>query len=198
MAKIVILDNGHGYDTPGKRSPKGMLTVPGGTALFEYEFNRDIVCRIQDALDKQGILYINLVSESIDIKLSVRADRVNEIVRKNPENDYFLVSVHANAGRGTGWEVFTSIGQTESDNIAEIFFQNAKKAFPNVRMRQDDSDGDSDKEAQFYILRKTICPAILTENFFMDHEKDLELLLTDEGRQVIADLHVKSIIEYIS
>ena len=40
MVKI-LLDNGHGYDTPGKRSP----IWPDGSQLFEWEFNRDIVSR---------------------------------------------------------------------------------------------------------------------------------------------------------
>ena len=35
MVKI-LLDNGHGYDTPGKRSP----IWPDGSQLFEWEFNR--------------------------------------------------------------------------------------------------------------------------------------------------------------
>lgn len=194
----VIIDNGHGENTKGKRSPKGMLIDdPEGTALYEFEFNRDIAERLIRMLDKSGIDFYELVPEIHDVSLSDRVARVNQLVSNNKDVDYFLVSIHANAGGGTGWEVFTSVGQTESDVIAEVFFQEAKKAFPNVRMRSDNTDGDSDKEAQFYILRKTVCPAILTENFFMDHEKDLELLLSDEGREMIAKLHHDAIKKYI-
>ena len=50
MVKI-LLDNGHGYDTPGKRSP----IWPDGSQLFEWEFNRDIVSRIEILLKKAGI-----------------------------------------------------------------------------------------------------------------------------------------------
>ncbi len=43
----VLLDNGHGIDTPGKRSP----VFADGTQLFEYEFNRDIVSKISGYLN---------------------------------------------------------------------------------------------------------------------------------------------------
>ena len=36
---MILLDNGHGCDTPGKRSP----VWPDGRQLLEWEFNRDIV-----------------------------------------------------------------------------------------------------------------------------------------------------------
>jgi N-acetylmuramoyl-L-alanine amidase len=44
------------------------------------------------------------------------------------------------------------------------------------------ADGDSDKESNFYVLRNTKCPAVLTENFFQDTKKDVEFLLSDVGR----------------
>lgn len=40
---IPILDNGHGNNTPGKRSPQFGENLP---TLYEWEFNRDIVKRI--------------------------------------------------------------------------------------------------------------------------------------------------------
>ena len=60
-------------------------------------------------------------------------------------------------------------------------------------MRKDMEDGDPDKEANFYILRKTDCPAILAENLFMDNEKDCRLLLSDEFRNRLADSYVSFI-----
>lgn len=189
---IVLLDNGHGENTKGKRSPKGMLS--DDVALFEYEFNRDIVCRLIPMLDNSGIENINLVPEKTDISLRERCVRANTIAKRAK---CFLVSVHANAGGGSGWEVFTSVGETESDNIASIFVRHAQKMFPDFKMRLDHSDGDGDKESQFYILRNTICPAILTENFFMDSEKDLAFIMSDEGRERIALMHYKSIMEYV-
>lgn len=192
----VILDNGHGAETNGKRSPKGMLASPGKIALYEYEFNRDIVCRLKKMLKKKGIKHEELVPEKKDIGLKERCERANNLYKVY--KDCFLVSIHANAGGGTGWEIFTSIGETESDKIAEYFFKEAKEEFPEFRMRKDLSDGDSDKESQFYILRNTICPAVLTENFFMDHQKDLAFIMSDEGRERVAEMHFRAINKYIN
>ncbi len=193
---IVILDNGHGADTFGKRSPEGMLTDSGVTALFEYEFNRDIVERLIKLLDAHDIDFYELVPERHDVSLPVRVERANKVWDKT-RGRAFLVSIHANAGGGTGWEVFTSLGQTESDKIAQIFAEKAVKHFPEFSMRWDQVDGDFDKEAQFYILKYTKCPAILTENFFMDHEKDLKFILSNEGRQRIAEHHFDSLRTYM-
>jgi len=191
----VILDNGHGCDTKGKRSPEGFL-CDEGHALYEYEFNRDVVSRIVDLIvegkDCYNISYTLLVPEEEDISLRERVNRVNAIYAG--DRSCYLVSVHANAGGGNGWEVFTSVGETMSDEIAEVFGEEATKAFPEFRMRRDIADGDFDKEAHFYVLKRTNCPAILTENFFMDTEKDLKFIMSDEGRQRIAQMHYDAIV----
>jgi N-acetylmuramoyl-L-alanine amidase len=64
-------------------------------------------------------------------------------------------------------------------------------------MRIDENDGDPDKEADFYLLKNTKCPAVLTENLFMDTWEDCKILLSKEGKDRIIDLHVKGILEYI-
>ena len=52
-----------------------------------------------------------------------------------------------------------------------------------------------DKEAQFYVLRKTRCPAILIENFFMTNYRECKLLMNEEFQNRIVDCHFKSILE---
>jgi len=190
---LVLLDNGHGgiingeYQTPGKRSP----VWSDGSQLFEGEFNRAVVNRIIESLSNLNIPYINIVPELTDISLSERIKRANSIDADN----VFYVSVHANAGGGKGFEVFTSKGETRSDKIATIFGEEFKQTFPTKRLRADYSDGDLDKEANFAVIRKTHMPAVLTENFFMDNEEECkELLMTKEGRDKIAEFHVKAIL----
>ena len=58
------------------------------------------------------------------------------------------------------------------------------------------SDGDRDWENDFYILRKSWCPAVLTENFFMDNHSDLEYLQSRAGKQAVVDTHVEGIVEW--
>ena len=190
MKPIVLLDNGHGKETAGKRSP----VWSDGSQLFEWEFNRDIVRRIVEKLQADGIPYRVLVPEENDVSLTERARRANEYAKEFNGKAYVL-SIHANAGGGTGWEVYTSPGQTASDAIATVFFEEAGREFvpDGWRMRSDYSDGDPDKEANFAILTKTTCPAVLTENFFMDTEKDCRFIMSEDGRERIADMHVAAI-----
>lgn len=176
MIKKVLLDAGHGKETPGKRSP----VWKDGSQLFEWEFTRDIVKRIARLLDKDKIPYSILVPEDSDISLNARCRRANV------EKDCFLISVHANAGKGTGWEVFTSTGKTKSDTIANRMVDMFKKRFPEWKCR-------GHKEANYQIVKYTKCPAILTENFFMDTEKDCKFIMSEEGRQRIAELHAELI-----
>lgn len=181
----VILDNGHGEGTPGKRSPKWK----DGSQLFEWEFNRDIVSRICDILDDENIRYERLVPEKIDISLKERCRRAN-VIYDRTRGDCFLISVHGNAGGGTGWECYTSPGRTGADDIATALCKMFEREFGGqCKMRFDNSDGDPDKEQDFYILRNTKCPAVLTENFFMDNPADCKLMLSDDGRQRIAEAH---------
>lgn len=191
----VILDNGHGQETAGKRSP----VWEDGTQLFEWEFNRDVVKRVHEKLTKAGVVSLKLVPETSDVSITQRIIRCNRIVAAaNKDGDQcVLVSVHANAGGGTGFEVLTSVGKTRSDDLAEIFCELSPKYLVGFPVRKDMADGDSDKETNAVsILPKTNCPAVLTENLFMDREKDCRFIMSDEGREAVADLHVEAVLAY--
>lgn len=187
--RIPILDNGHGSDTLGKRTPEH-LGIP---IIEEWSFNRDIVDRIAELCRAENIKHHLLVSEIEDVSLRDRCNRAN-LLNFEKDNTCFILSIHANAGGGTGWECFTSKGETESDHIASILSEEFKKEFGDeFPLRSDFSDGDPDKEEQFYILKHTTCPAVLTENFFMDNPKDVALMITPEGRDRIAKFHFEAI-----
>ena len=192
----ILIDNGHGHNTPGKRSPDGKFR--------EYAYNREIAKRIVADLIDRGYDAELLVPEDNDISLEERVRRVNKICLASDSSCIILVSVHVNAaGNGskwtnaTGWSVYTCKGQTSSDKLAECLCEAAIKNFPGKRIRTDYSDGDSDWEENFYILRHSLCPAVLTENFFMDSKSDLEYLQSQAGKQTIIDTHVEGIIEYL-
>jgi N-acetylmuramoyl-L-alanine amidase len=198
-----IFDNGHGgiidgvYQTSGKRSPKW----EDGTQLFEGEFNRSIVNRLVNLCKENNIDYVNLVDTQQDVSLRKRTDAANDIYREQLQKDgkpCIYVSVHANGfskESAHGWGVYTSVGESKSDKIAEILHQKAKIEFPDHKMRKDTRDGDADKEANFWVLRKTIMPAILSENFFMTNREESRLLLSEEGRDRIAKIHFQMIQE---
>lgn len=190
---MIIIDRGHGENTPGKRSP----IWKDGKQLLEWEFNNDIATRIAHKLAYAGIRSRLLVTEKEDIQLSERCRRVNNICRIHGANACILISIHSNAGGGTGFEVFTSPGNTKADEYATIMLDSLKYSFPKEKIRTDYSDGDADKEARFYMLQKSQCPAILTENLFMDNETDCRKLMDDNFREQIADAHVRAIFQML-
>ena len=193
----IFIDNGHGLMTAGKRSPDGQFREPF--------YNREIARRVVSDLRDRGLDAELLVPEDDDISLSERVRRINAACFLLGKQNVILVSIHVNAaGNGskwlnaTGWSVYTCKGQTASDMLAECLCQAAIKNFPGRRIRTDMSDGDMDWEEGFYILRKSWCSAVLTENFFMDSRSDLEYLQSRAGKQAIIDTHVEGIIEYLS
>ncbi|MFO8023749.1 N-acetylmuramoyl-L-alanine amidase [Thiohalophilus sp.] len=190
---IVLLDNGHGgliageYQTPGKRSP----VWEDGSQLFEGEFNRAIVSGIVQQLTRETIPYVVITPEYRDVTLETRVKRANRYFGDEP---CFFLSIHANAGGGRGFEVFTSPGDTLSDPIATIVGEEYQQVFPERPLRTDYRDGDLDKERRFYVLTRTRMPAVLTENFFMDNEDECRnILMSEEGRQRIVDYHINAI-----
>ena len=193
----ILIDNGHGLMTAGKRSPDGQFREPF--------YNREIARRVVSNLRDRGLDAELLVPEDDDISLAERVRRINAACFLLGKQNVILVSIHVNAaGNGskwldaTGWSVYTCKGQTASDKLAECLCQAAIKNFPGRRIRTDMSDGDMDWEEGFYILRKSLCVAVLTENFFMDSISDLEYLQSRAGKQAVVDTHVEGIVEYLS
>ena len=192
----ILIDNGHGVDTKGKRSPDG--------CLLEYAQNRLLAGRIVTALQARGLDASLLVPEETDIPLPERCRRVNAWCRQLGKDNVIVISIHANAaGRGdrwydaTGWCAYTSRGNTRADALATALYNAAQAHLPGKRLRTDYTDGDPDQEAAFYLLRHTICPAVLTENLFMDNHEDCDFLLSKEGQQSLVDLHIDGIISYL-
>ena len=192
----ILIDNGHGLNTPGKRSPDG--------AFLEATYNREIAIRIVADLIDKGYDAELLVPEEEDISLEERVRRANEYCLTFGKSNVILISVHVNAaGDGTqwhtatGWSCYTCKGQTQSDTLANCLYEAAIKNFPGRRIRTDYSDKDPDWEENFYLLRKTLCPAVLTENFFMDSHSDLEYLQSKDGKQAVVDTHAEGIMEWL-
>jgi len=196
---LVILDNGHGGLDKGKytTAPAKMHTFKDGFTIYEGFFNREIVKKIAYRLKSLGVPNHILVPGPQDTPLAERVRVANELAEKAGGKAIYI-SVHGNAGGGTGFEVYTSKGQTKSDKIAGFYMDAMAEEFPGKAARTDLTDGDKDKEANFYVLRKTTCPAILTESFFMDNREDAELMLSHAGQVKIVNAHLKTIEKALS
>ena len=192
----ILIDPGHGIDTPGKRSPDGLFR--------EYLWNRQVADLILEGLVSAGVDASLVVTETNDVTLRNRVNRVNTICNRAGASNVLLVSVHANAaGNGSawmnarGWSCYTSKGKTKSDQVAECLYDAFEEELQDRKIRKDMSDGDRDWEENFYVLQKSKCPAVLLENFFYDNREECAWMLQEETKKRIASAAVKGIIKYI-
>lgn len=191
----ILLDAGHGIDTPGKRSPDGVFR--------EYLWNRDIAERVHTLLDADGYDVDLVVTETNDIALKTRVRRVNEVCSLHGAGNVLLISIHANAaGDGTkwmtaqGWSCYTTKGVTESDKVADALYRAFESEFSDRKIRRDFSDKDADWEEDFYLIKKASCPAVLLENFFYDNKEECAWMLKEESKARIARAIYKGIISW--
>lgn len=181
-----ILDNGHGEATAGKRSPK----LEDGRQLFEYEFNRDIVKKLGVKLSSADIRYHVLVPESEgDVSLFERVKRANNLKSNLPK---LYISIHSNAqsdnwGTANGIETYYYEPSVKSKKLASVF---QKHLIETVGWKD-----RGVKTANFYVIKNTKMPAILTENGFYSNKEECLHLLSDEWREKIAEAHFIAIKE---
>ena len=218
MNKVVILGTAHGINVAGKRDPEGKFR--------EYAYSRELILLEKPILETMGYLVFVDMPEAVvplplKIELQKRCDIVNAICKKYGKNNCVYVSEHNDAaGSGKywmnagGWSCFTTKGRTKSDDLAECLYNAAelylkpyvqimaegkKKGIYSVKQvpfRMDKTDGDKDKEENYYVLKNTVCPAVLTENLFQDNKSDVAYLTSIEGKKAIVDLHVHGIHRY--
>ncbi len=214
-----LLDPGHGgvidgvYQTAGKRSPE----FPDGSVLYEGDFNRDVVRMIMNlcnGLKIDGTSFrrrrrrkrvrpgpepvdaIDIVDSLEDISLRKRVTVANQIHKENKNCIY--VSVHANAfGNGKDFNsakgicTFHHHKSVAGQKLAESLQKHLADLTPlrNRGVRSNDS------WANFYVLRKTHMPAVLSENGFMTNFDDASALFEPEVREQIALAHYSMILE---
>ena len=187
----VIIDNGHGRETPGKRSPDGRL--------LEWRWTRDVAIQLKDELGKRGITATLLVPEDTDVPLATRVTRANAIAKLC--SDCILVSIHVNAAPGKGWSEASGFSAWICDNASKkseklaSLLQTFAKEMGLGGNRWVPAEGFF--RSNFYIVKRTTMPAVLTENLFQTNRKEVDYLLSDEGRKRIVALHVKAIERYI-
>lgn len=203
----VLIDNGHGSNTPGKHSPD--------MRLKEYKWCREVAKMVVDGLKGLGFDAQLLVPETYDVQLNTRAIRANRWCVERGAKNVLLVSIHNNAAgsdnqwhtanywsvwvyrqeiRKAGKLVQVKEASFESKKLATLFTKEARALGWNVSVG---AHGDF-KDANFAILRDTLCPAILTENFFQDNKANVDYLLSDKGKKEIADFHINTIKKYLN
>lgn len=206
---LVVLGTPHRMREPGKQSPDGRLK--------ECVYGRDVDVMLKEALESEGIRTVidylpldlpkHMQTPSVTLErqreLAMRANFVNEQCRQYGKQNVIYVSTHVDASppvdnkwhKANGWSVRVGTkASTKSKLLANCLFDAAKAH--GLEMRQPTATQKYWPQ-NLYVLKNTQCPAVLTENLFQDNLDDVDFLLSDEGCQVIVQLHVEGIIKYI-
>jgi len=182
---MILLDAGHGGYVEGVTQTPDRGLYNGLSSFSEGAYNRMIVSMIAFNLSSKNVPFHVVTPENEDIPLGLRVMRVNAIAGKYRPHNCFLLSVHQNGYKKksvSGFELFTSIGQTRSDDYAEHIASHFERRFPNRKKRwYQVIPGKRSKEANFAVLTKTSCPAVLTEWEFMTNPAGRKYLLSDKG-----------------
>lgn len=168
MVKL-FLDPGHGGNDSGAV----------GNGLLEKKLTLQIARRIESILNNEY--------ENVTVRKSRTGDQtVSLSARTNDANswgaDYYL-SIHINAGGGTGFESFVYSYRSNRS-------KNNQQAIHGEVMKQIDIRDRGMKEANFHVLRESKMPALLTENGFIDNASDAQKLKSSTFIENIARGHV--------
>lgn len=172
MVKIFI-DPGHGGSDSGGN----------GNGLKEKDITLSISLKIRDFLQNY---------ENVQIKLSREKDETISLAqRTNLANAWgadFLLSVHINAGGGTGYEDYIYL---TANNLTQSYQNILHGEITKVLDLRDRGK----KRADFHMLRESNMPAFLSENGFIDHTSDSAKLKQISYIEKIAEGHVNGIVK---
>lgn len=190
----ILIDNGHGIDTAGKRSPDGRLR--------EYKWARECAIALVAALKEQGIDAERIVTEETDVSLRERCARVNKVCRQLGAKNVLAISIHNNAaGSNAQWLSARGFSAHVGLNASAGSKRLAKSLWDAAVKHGVQGNRSIPKDGyiaqNLAICRDTLCPAVLTENLFQDNKDDVEFLLSDEGVRTMVAVHVDGIKSYL-
>jgi len=173
----LVIDPGHGGKDPGAV----------GNGLVEKDLNLELSMRVAGKLVAYDVAVTLTRSFDIDLDLDERCSIAN-----NLRADCFC-SLHTNSGGGTGFESFIHAdAKSKTENIRSIL-HDIVAGYYNIAGFRDRGK----KRADFAVLRNTVMPAVLLENFFIDSPIDAvklrDITFFDGLAGVIADGLVKAL-----
>lgn len=195
--KTVVLDAGHGSINPKTGDRSEALTrvykfPHNGNVVYEGKINRLYTAVIKQKLESLGF---KVTETAPDYKDTSLAGRVAISNREDSKEAYFL-SIHCNgsaAHNATGAEGFTTRGQNRSDDVMEAILQEMSKV---TKIRPDRSDGDLDRESNFYVIKNTKLRSGLLEMGFYDNWDEYLKLTNPDFINELSQAVVDGIVNY--
>lgn len=178
MAKVIVIDAGHGLKTAGKRTLKSIDKME----TREWTLNDRIADMLEDLLSEYDCKVIR--SDDTTGEKDVSLD--NRVKTANDANADVFVSIHHNAGlngrSGGGTQVYYYSSKSERKTQAQALYDAVVKRTGLVGNRS----SKVIKKA-FTVIADTKAPAFLLENGFMDSPDDTPIILTEEHAEKTAE-----------
>jgi N-acetylmuramoyl-L-alanine amidase len=175
----IMLDAGHGYNTPGKRSPDG---------LREYEFTRAVANYARNLLNTyQNVTVYFSHSDERDVPLQERTNSANRL------NVDLFVSIHANA-YGFTWNDASGIETYVYVTKPKVSYELAQKIQRNL-ITSTGLRNRGVKTADFHVLRETKMDSVLVECGFYTNPEEAKLIRSEAYRRTCAEAIVKGIVQ---
>lgn len=178
---ILVLDAGHGLKTPGKQTLNGKYGI-----IKEWELNNKVLLYVMEYLKDYAIT----IYRTDDPTGKTDTDLLERVKRCNAYGPVLFISIHHNAGGGTGIEVYWHTKGTQEDKkIAEIVAPKlaAETGLKNRGVKQ-----------EAWTVLSCKATAILVEGGFMDTKSDYEYMCTEKGQRSYAKAIADSVIEYLA
>ncbi|WP_053071921.1 N-acetylmuramoyl-L-alanine amidase family protein [Rossellomorea marisflavi] len=185
---LIALDDGHGMETPGKRTP---YIESLGRQIRENEFNAAVTNYLKIELERCGFRTVLTAPTDVDTPLKERTDLANSL------NADALVSNHFNALKdrfdpggndpeGHSIHIYPgdAVGRQFAEKVAKYMRQNPRQKFRGII------------EQNLHITREFKNAAILIENGFMDNRRESLLMIDQTFQQERAREEAQGICEY--
>jgi len=136
--------------------------------------------------------------------LFIQENSLAAICKKaNDANVDLFISIHCNGftnPSANGMEIYTTTGNTQADPLATCIMEQLQKSEPTNKLavRADWSDGDVDKEVNYYVLYYTKAPAVLVETAFITNPDEEAMLSDENNRTKIAAAIARGVTDYLS
>ena len=184
--KVVVIDAGHGGSDKGAVGPHGVT---------EKSVTLAVALKTEKLLTDSGAKVVMTRRTDIDVA-SPNASDAQELqarVNKAPRNADIFISIHCNAFTNpntNGMETFYYGGSVQGRRLAELLNEEL--------LKYGGRNNRGVKSANFYVLKRSHCPASLIELAFVTNRTEENLLADDEYQSQLARAIASAVKKYFN
>lgn len=188
---VVVIDAGHGGMDPGKVGVNGVL---------EKDINLSIAGKLKNLLEQNDVIVVMTREEDKDLASEHASNRKNEDLRARitllkETAPAVMVSIHQNSYPEEdvdGAQVFYYSGSQSGKLLGTMVQESMKREIADGNHRVAKANKD------YYLLKKSTCPAVIVECGFLSNQAEAALLATEEYQEKLAFAIHLGILEYLN